>query len=189
MVKKGFTLIELLVVISIIALLSSIVLASLSKAREKALYTTVVAELSSVEKALYLLYEDRGGCYPRENNATCGGYATVGNPTLATLIASSTFGLSKYLRAAPKWPFNADEWQYDNEGDSVIVPEACTTVSARGLNLFIQSATPEQYRTLNTLIDRDADPDTDAARSCGKIWFSGTATVAGSLYYNAVKTQ
>jgi prepilin-type N-terminal cleavage/methylation domain-containing protein len=46
--KKGFTLIELLVVIAIIGLLSSIVLASLSSARDKAKEAKILSSLKSI---------------------------------------------------------------------------------------------------------------------------------------------
>lgn len=46
--EKGFTLIELLVVIAIIALLSGIVLASLSSSRERAIVTNLRSNLSSL---------------------------------------------------------------------------------------------------------------------------------------------
>ena len=54
----GFTLIELLVVISIIALLSSIVLATLNSSRDKAGNSTVKAQLSNIRSQASLLCGD-----------------------------------------------------------------------------------------------------------------------------------
>jgi len=61
--QKGFTLIELLIVISIIALLSSIVLASVKTGRENALITKTVGEMKSLQTALEL-YRGKVGVYP-----------------------------------------------------------------------------------------------------------------------------
>lgn len=61
--SKGFTLIELLVVISIIALLSSVVIASLKSAREKAMLAKTVSEMKSLQTALEL-YVNKFGYYP-----------------------------------------------------------------------------------------------------------------------------
>lgn len=61
--QKGFTLIELMVVIAIIALLSSVVLASLKGAREKAVLSKTVAEMKSLQNALEL-YKNQFGIYP-----------------------------------------------------------------------------------------------------------------------------
>jgi prepilin-type N-terminal cleavage/methylation domain-containing protein len=58
--KKGFTLIELLVVISIIALLSSIVITSLSSARNKAADTAVRQNLNGIKTSAQLYYELMG---------------------------------------------------------------------------------------------------------------------------------
>jgi prepilin-type N-terminal cleavage/methylation domain-containing protein len=58
--KKGFTLIELLVVISIIALLSSIVLASLNSARGKARTAAQQVAIDQTKKALQLYWTDNG---------------------------------------------------------------------------------------------------------------------------------
>lgn len=61
--KKGFTLIELLVVVAIIGVLASIVLSSLSEARQRARNTAYLAEIIQLQKALELYHIDYGS-YP-----------------------------------------------------------------------------------------------------------------------------
>ena len=65
--KKGFTLIELLVVISIIALLSSIVIASLMGARERAKKSAFLQSMRQIGLALEL-YRSENGVYPYEDD-------------------------------------------------------------------------------------------------------------------------
>ena len=61
--QKGFTLIELLVVVAIIALLSSIILASISTARSKARDAKRLSDIDQIRIALEL-YRDKNGQYP-----------------------------------------------------------------------------------------------------------------------------
>ncbi len=61
--NRGFTLIELLVVISIIALLSSVVLASLNAARSKARDSERLADARQLRNAVEL-YRNDSGSYP-----------------------------------------------------------------------------------------------------------------------------
>lgn len=64
--KKGFTLIELLVVISIISLLSSIVMVSVTSARDKAKQNAFRSEVMQFVNALELFRNDYGD-YPYED--------------------------------------------------------------------------------------------------------------------------
>jgi prepilin-type N-terminal cleavage/methylation domain-containing protein len=62
--KQGFTLIELLVVISIIAILSSIILAALSGARTSAQDAQRIETLHSMQLALAIYADSNNGSYP-----------------------------------------------------------------------------------------------------------------------------
>lgn len=62
--SKAFTLIELLVVIAIIALLISILLPSLSRARELSKRTVCAANLRGIGQAMYIYAQDDPGIFP-----------------------------------------------------------------------------------------------------------------------------
>ena len=74
--QKGFTLIELLVVIAIIGILSSIVLASLSSARNKGRDAAIRSQLSSLRTQAEIFYNDHSNSYGSTGTTCTGASAT-----------------------------------------------------------------------------------------------------------------
>lgn len=99
--KKGFTLIELLVVISIIALLSSVVLAALNQAKAKARDANILASIHTLTNVMELYYDDHGYYPPTSNsNNCCGNFTLVQLKGDATALDLKT-NLNPYLKQLP----------------------------------------------------------------------------------------
>jgi prepilin-type N-terminal cleavage/methylation domain-containing protein len=101
--KRGFTLIELLVVISIIAVLSSVVFASLSSARAKSQDAQVKLQVRQAINALYLARNDSTGDFP---GGTYPGHPyclkTSGSCWLGTYVGDSSLSvLNSYISVIP----------------------------------------------------------------------------------------
>jgi general secretion pathway protein G len=83
--SKGFTLIELLVVVAIIGILATVVLSSLSSARERARDAKRLADIRTIQTALEVYYLDNGS-YP--TTGWSGSHTSTWD-TLGTLIGTT----------------------------------------------------------------------------------------------------
>jgi prepilin-type processing-associated H-X9-DG protein/prepilin-type N-terminal cleavage/methylation domain-containing protein len=90
--KKNFTLIELLVVIAIIAILASMLLPALSKARETARKSKCANQLKQIGTATNMYLNDFQDYYPAGNN---------NNDTWARLIVASANNVAPQKIIAP----------------------------------------------------------------------------------------
>jgi len=86
--RSGFTLIELLVVVAIIALLISILLPSLARARELAKRTTCAANMSGMGKGLHTYSNDNQGMPVSNATKPASGSVNVGLVNYVGMIGS-----------------------------------------------------------------------------------------------------
>ncbi len=116
--QAAFTLIELLVVISIIGILSTLVLANLFSARERARDATRKSDLRNIQTALRLYYNDNGQYPPDDGAGNIKGCGTKASPTLCGStqywgVEWISSGGTVYMSTLPKDPLPDQSYNYD----------------------------------------------------------------------------
>lgn len=97
--RAGFTLIEILVVIAIIGILSSVIIASLNTARERARNASYLVQIREYQKALALYYTNQGS-YPGTSAWGCIGTGFPGGVCWNSSGYNESNTTSVSLRAA-----------------------------------------------------------------------------------------
>ena len=152
--KKGFTLIELLVVIAIIGILSSVVLASLSTARQKSRDAKRISDLGQIQLALELFF-DANQSYPR--TAHVASTATMEGGVIALTNAG-------FLPQTPVPPAGGSAKYFyrgrDSAANPPVLADECLVVATETCTSYLLAVTLE--RTDSTVLTSDADIDASA---------------------------
>lgn len=151
--KKGFTLIELLVVIAIIGILSSVVLASLSTARQKSRDAKRISDIGQIQLALELFF-DAWQSYP-STTPQCGAAVCTTDANLeAGVSALTTAGFLPQSPEPPPSSFTDNIYFYRGIVSTATAAGECNLASEVCVSYFLGAPLE---RSDSTVLGTDAD--------------------------------
>lgn len=162
--NRGFSLIELMVVIGIIGVLSTIVMVSLSSAREKGRDARRIADIRNIQLALSLYYQDHY-FYPKNIYASSNAY--VGSDSRNGLLGT-------YFPVVPTDPNSSVACSAGTEASCY----KYAAFSATGGACLTPTTRPTKYHLAAVLEDRtngELSRDVDAP-------LAGSGSMAGLTY-------
>lgn len=122
--KSGFTLVELLVVVSLIGVLSTLVIANLNSARERARDAERKSDLRNIQTALRLYYNDAGR-YPA-GTSTMTACGTGTSPSACSYGSVWDRSGTTYMNILPKDPLSpTQDYVYTYIDDDNYVLRSC----------------------------------------------------------------
>ena len=171
--QAGFTLIELLVVISIIALLSSIILAALATARGKS-KDAAIKELAHQMQTVYALEYSKNNSYAglkiNTNNSVLGQYSCTGS--ISCSITSSAGCSSFYNNGTNSGTTEAEKICLDifNKNSTIFVGSSDAFISTFGVYVPYPSNVNTSGRCLGSLGTASDQTSSPACFATGISW-------------------
>ena len=147
--NKGFTLIELLVVIAIIGILSSVVLASLSSARNKGKDAAVKSQLASMKAQAEIFYS-AGNTYLGLCASTTGGFGGTGGPGLL-LATKDAEGVATTIQVAAADVGGTDHVTCHDAVDTWVVDAPLVADATTGAMFCVDSSGVSKVETTGML--------------------------------------